>query len=92
MLVWPSDLPAPPHRIVGADAMHRQLVGWLELLGHRRDLRPGSREPVPTGLQTGSPAAGDAAGTRAPHAGTVPDDGGALSPPGPARPREEQIP
>jgi uncharacterized membrane protein YvlD (DUF360 family) len=38
VLVWPADLPAPTERIVGADAMHRQLVGWLEHLGHRRDL------------------------------------------------------
>ena len=26
MLVWPSDLPRPPERLVGADAVHRQLV------------------------------------------------------------------
>jgi uncharacterized membrane protein YvlD (DUF360 family) len=35
MLVWPSDLPAPPERIVGADALHRQLVAWLEGCGQR---------------------------------------------------------
>lgn len=35
MLVWPSDLPPPPERLVGADAVHRLLVGWLEHLGHR---------------------------------------------------------
>ena len=40
MLVWPSDLPAPPERLVGADAVHRQLVSWLEHLGHRVDLPP----------------------------------------------------
>jgi hypothetical protein len=38
MLVYPADLPAPTDRIVGADAMHRQLVGWLKLMGHRTDL------------------------------------------------------
>jgi len=40
MLVWPSDLPRPPERLIGADAMHRQLVSWLEHLGHRADLPP----------------------------------------------------
>jgi hypothetical protein len=38
MLVYPADLPAPPARIVGADAVHRQLVAWLELMGHRTAL------------------------------------------------------
>jgi uncharacterized membrane protein YvlD (DUF360 family) len=46
MLVWPSDLPPPPARLVGADAVHRQLVSWLEHLGHRRDL--------PAAVTTGS--------------------------------------
>lgn len=40
VLVWPEDLPEPGARIVGADAMHRQLVSWLEHLGHRRGLPP----------------------------------------------------
>jgi hypothetical protein len=39
MLVYPADLPAPPARIVGADAVHRQLVTWLEVMGHRTGLR-----------------------------------------------------
>jgi uncharacterized membrane protein YvlD (DUF360 family) len=38
MIVWPSDLPRPPERLVGADAVHRQLVAWLEHLGQRTDL------------------------------------------------------
>ena len=38
MLVYPADLPAPPARIVGADAVHRQLVVWLGLMGHRTAL------------------------------------------------------
>lgn len=38
MLVYPADLPEPVSRIVGADAMHRQLVGWLEQMGHRTTL------------------------------------------------------
>jgi uncharacterized membrane protein YvlD (DUF360 family) len=38
MVVWPSQLEAPDEMIVGADAMHRVLVGWLEQLGHRRSL------------------------------------------------------
>ena len=41
MLMWPVALPAPPRpMVVGADALHRVLVGWLEHLGHRRDLPP----------------------------------------------------
>ena len=35
MMVYPADFPAPTARIVGADAVHRQLVTWLEALGHR---------------------------------------------------------
>jgi hypothetical protein len=57
MLVWPDDLPAPAGRIVGADAMHRHLVSWLEHLEHRRDLRPG--------VPAESPLVGD--GPRAPE-------------------------
>jgi len=43
MLMWPRDLPEPPGpMVVGADALHRVLVGWLEHLGHRQDLtQPG---------------------------------------------------
>ena len=44
MVVWPKEFPAPPEMIVGADAMHFQLVSWLELLGHRKDVSV--REPV----------------------------------------------
>ena len=51
MVVWPTELPAPTGMVVGADAMHRQLVSWLEHLGHRGDLRspaPGDQPaPVP---------------------------------------------
>ena len=45
MLVWPSDLPRPPDRLVGADAVHRQLVAWLEHLGQRTDLPPARPRP-----------------------------------------------
>jgi hypothetical protein len=44
MLVWPTDLPDPRGPIVGADALHRVLVGWLEHLGHRAEL-PSVRVP-----------------------------------------------
>lgn len=44
MLVWPTDLPEPEGPIVGADALHRVLVGWLEHLGHRSAL-PSARLP-----------------------------------------------
>lgn len=37
MLVWPTDLPAPDGMVVGADALHQVLVGWLEHLGHRAE-------------------------------------------------------
>jgi Type I phosphodiesterase / nucleotide pyrophosphatase len=38
MLVWPTELPSPEGMVVGADEMHRLLVGWLEHLGQRGDL------------------------------------------------------
>lgn len=55
MLVWPADLPPPSGRIVGADAMHRQLVGWLEHLGHRQDLPARGAPALPA--EPGPPAA-----------------------------------
>jgi len=39
MLVHPTALRPPEGLVVGADAMHRVLVGWLEDLGHRQELR-----------------------------------------------------
>lgn len=42
MVVHPVDLPLPKDMVVGADALHRVLVGWLEELGHRTSLE----EPV----------------------------------------------
>ncbi|MGB7820523.1 MAG: phage holin family protein [Ornithinibacter sp.] len=38
MLIWPVDLPAPPDRLVGADAVHRLLVSWLEHFGQRSEV------------------------------------------------------
>lgn len=38
MIVHPVDLELPADMIVGADALHRVLVGWLEDLGHRTSL------------------------------------------------------
>lgn len=49
MLVWPSDLPRPPERLIGADAVNRQLVSWLEHLGHRTDLAPARPRPYDGG-------------------------------------------
>jgi hypothetical protein len=49
MLVWPVALDSPTEMIVGADALHRQLLTWLVALGHRADIpatppvRPGQR-------------------------------------------------
>ena len=45
MLVWPVDFPPPPDRLVGADSVHRLLVGWLEHLGHRRGVPAGTGVP-----------------------------------------------
>lgn len=59
-LIWPDALPAPTGMIVGADAMYRQLVSWLEGLGHRGDL-PARSTPAsqtgasPTASRAGSP-------------------------------------
>jgi hypothetical protein len=52
MVMWPTELPAPPAMIVGADAMYRQLVAWLEHLGHRQ----GSRAPAGRVTTTSRPA------------------------------------
>jgi hypothetical protein len=54
MLVWPSDLPRPPERLIGADAVHRQLVSWLEHLGHRADLPAGRARPYDAGGSLGT--------------------------------------
>jgi len=41
MVVHPADLPMPEDMVVGADALHRVLVGWLEGLGHRTGVGAG---------------------------------------------------
>jgi hypothetical protein len=51
-LVYPSDLAAPPLPIVGAPAVHRVLVRWLEELG----LRP-AEEAAPEERPRRRPAA-----------------------------------
>ncbi|GAA4363949.1 phage holin family protein [Nocardioides caricicola] len=38
MVVHPVDLALPDEMVVGADALHRVMVGWLEQLGHRTGL------------------------------------------------------
>ncbi|MGY2703378.1 phage holin family protein [Nocardioides sp. HB32] len=43
MVVHPVDFEMPGDLVVGADALHRVLVGWLEQLGHRTEL---AREAV----------------------------------------------
>ena len=49
MIVWPSEFPGPERMVVGADAVYELLVGWLELLGHRRgDRAPGSGHAADT--------------------------------------------
>ncbi|HEX5861732.1 MAG TPA: phage holin family protein, partial [Nocardioides sp.] len=46
MIVWPTELPGPKEMVVGADAVHELLVGWLELLGHRRGDRTPATDPA----------------------------------------------
>lgn len=43
MVVHPVDLAMPDDLVVGADALHHVLVGWLEQLGHRTHLREEAR-------------------------------------------------
>jgi len=43
LVVHPVDFEMPDDLVVGADALHRVLVGWLEQLGHREAL---AREPT----------------------------------------------
>jgi uncharacterized membrane protein YvlD (DUF360 family) len=47
MLLWPTEFPPPPDRLVGADSVHRLLVGWLEHLGHRQQVPAPSGAPRP---------------------------------------------
>ena len=53
MIVWPTELPGPKEMVVGADSVHELLVGWLELLGHRRgDRLPDSGHPADATVRT----------------------------------------
>jgi len=38
VLAYPAGWSAPPERLLGAEAVHRQLVTWLEELGHRKEI------------------------------------------------------
>ena len=59
VLVHPSEWPVDEQPLVGADAVHRQLVRWLERLGQRRSLT----------LPEPAPSRPGAAAAAAPHAG-----------------------
>jgi uncharacterized membrane protein YvlD (DUF360 family) len=48
VLVHPAGWPVDELSVPGAEALHRQLVVWLELLGHRKGLRRGAAA-VPDG-------------------------------------------
>jgi hypothetical protein len=48
VLIHPRDLRPPADMVVGAHALHRVLVGWLEDLGHRRSLSA-RRRPAAVG-------------------------------------------
>ena len=53
MIVWPAELPGPADMVIGADAIYDLLVGWLELLGHRRgDRSSGTVDPADTATRT----------------------------------------
>lgn len=41
MIVHPVDFAMPDELVLGADGLHRVLVGWLEELGHRASMREG---------------------------------------------------
>jgi uncharacterized membrane protein YeaQ/YmgE (transglycosylase-associated protein family) len=49
MVVHPVDLEMPEEMVVGADALHRVLVGWLEGFGHRTGLVGHDRGHAPGG-------------------------------------------
>ena len=49
MVVHPVDFEMPEDMVVGADALHRVLVGWLEECGHRADLVGHDRGDAPGG-------------------------------------------
>jgi uncharacterized membrane protein YvlD (DUF360 family) len=53
VLVHPTAWPLDGGPLIGADAVHHQLVRWLELLGQRRGLRT---EPEPSSQPAGPPA------------------------------------
>lgn len=62
VLVHPTALRPPGEMVVGADALHRVLVGWLDDLGHRRDLRSRATPATATGPDRGSAPASDESG------------------------------
>jgi hypothetical protein len=41
VLVHPADWPLRPEPLIGANAVHRQLVQWLELVRQRRHFGDG---------------------------------------------------
>ena len=55
---WPvdSDLLDDRGRLRGAETVHRQLVRWLERLGHRTDLVPDPRADGPEVRPAAAPA------------------------------------
>jgi Type I phosphodiesterase / nucleotide pyrophosphatase len=83
VLIHPADWPVDGH-LVGADAVHHQLVTWLEQLGQRRQLtqtRPeGAAAAEPTAAVKGSPASGG--GGRQPIRLCGADTSGGVSGPG----------
>lgn len=44
MIVHPAEFSLPDDMVLGADALHRVLVGWLEDLGHRTELREAAHD------------------------------------------------
>jgi uncharacterized membrane protein YvlD (DUF360 family) len=56
VLVHPADWPIAGPPLVGADAVHRQLVLWLERIGQRRRLR--TPQEAPRSGEAGAPMTG----------------------------------
>ena len=62
LLVHPTDWPVDPDllddrgRLRGAETVHRQLVRWLERLGHRAELAPDPRADGPEFRPAAAPA------------------------------------
>jgi hypothetical protein len=56
VLVHPAEWPVDELAVPGAEALHRQLVAWLEALDHRTNLPPLAEPEVPAEVPAEAPA------------------------------------